>query len=233
MERGILIVHGRHSGGAENMKQSWFRDFLGWIVLSAFVLVPFIIFGEDVEKWINSIVAVAAGCKIATALVLFGILSLDIFLPVPSCLLSAMCGASLGVLAGFFVSFFAMTASALVGFAVGRFCSTLANRLIGSNGHLLDRAMPTKKPVFLFLMRPVPVLSECSAVYAGLKGYQLKSSVVCLLLGNAVVSMVYALIGHYGRANDSFVPSFIAVIILSGIGFLFATLFCKRSPKVI
>ncbi len=207
------------------------RGMSSWAVLTALVLIPFFVFGEDVERAIDSFIAYASGNKAATALVLFTVLALDIVLPVPSCLLSAMCGAALGLFAGFAVSFLAMTVSALCGFALGRFCTSVGTKLVGSKARKLDNVMSRRRPVFLFLMRPVPVLAECSAVYAGLKGYPAKGSIMYMLMGNAVISAVYATIGMCGKANDSFVPSFVAVIVLSGAGALLTPFLGRRRGR--
>ncbi len=191
-----------------------------WAILITIVLIPFFIFEESVNNRINVLVSENGGNTFALAAILFAVLASDIFLPVPSCLLSAMCGAFLGPVLGFIVSFAAMSVSGVIGFFIGSTASSLARRLISDNEKSLE-SNAKSGPFMLFILRPVPVLAECSCVYAGLKRYNFTKCVVWLSVGNAVISAVYAVIGHFGRANDSFVPAFAAVVVLSGIGFLF------------
>lgn len=191
-----------------------------WAILITIVLIPFFIFEESVNNRINVLISENGGNTFALAAILFAVLASDIFLPVPSCLLSAMCGAFLGPVLGFIVSFAAMSVSGVIGFFIGSSASSLARRLISDNEKSLE-SNAKSGPFMLFILRPVPVLAECSCVYAGLKRYNFTKCLVWLSVGNAVISAVYAVIGHFGRANDSFVPAFAAVVVLSGIGFLF------------
>lgn len=203
-----------------------------WAILITIVLIPFFIFEESINTWINHLLNQNSGNTLALAVILFAILASDIFLPIPSCLLSAMCGAFLGPVFGFTVSFAAMTISSLVGYFIGRSASTLALKLIGENESSLAKSAKSGS-FMLLILRPVPVLAECSCVYAGLKRYNFLTCAFYCSIGNAIISIVYAIIGHLGRANDSFIPAFVAVIILSGVGFLYGKLFHKENlpPK--
>lgn len=197
-----------------------FKSMAIWAILITIVLIPFFIFEERINSWINVLISENSGNTFALAAILFAVLASDIFLPVPSCLLSAMCGAFLGPVLGFIVSFSAMSVSGVIGFFIGSTASSLARKLISDNEKSLE-SNAKSGPFMLFILRPVPVLAECSCVYAGLRRYNFAKCVVWLSVGNAVISAVYAVIGHFGRANDSFVPAFAAVVVLSGIGFLF------------
>lgn len=197
-----------------------FKSMAIWAILITIVLIPFFIFEESVNNRINVLISENGGNTFALAAILFAVLASDIFLPIPSCLLSAMCGAFLGPVLGFIVSFAAMSVSGVIGFFIGSSASSLARRLISDNEKSLE-SNAKSGPFMLFILRPVPVLAECSCVYAGLRRYNFTKCLVWLSVGNAVISAVYAVIGHFGRANDSFVPAFAAVVVLSGIGFLF------------
>lgn len=203
---------------------SGFRHAAVWAALVAAVLVPFFLFEENINAWISARVDDCAGNVGAVAVLLFAVLASDIVLPVPSCLASSMCGMFLGPWLGFGVSFAAMTASSLAGFLIGRFAAPLGERLLGSDLETMERHAASRGAVMLFLLRSVPVLAECSCVYAGLKRYPWGAAILWLSLGNAAVSAVYAAIGHWGRADDSFVPAFAAVAVLSGLGFLWQVL---------
>lgn len=194
------------------------KSWVTWAALAAAVILPFLVFGESVDAWIKSLLDANKGNEPVTALVLFAVLAADIFLPVPSCLLSALCGVMLGPYCGFAVSFAAMSTSAFTGYLIGRFMTSLAAWMLAGNSRRIEAVASSRSAIMLFVLRPVPVLAECSCVYAGLRRYPFKASAFWLTLGNATVSAVYAAIGHLGRADDSFVPAFAAVIVLSGLG---------------
>lgn len=166
-----------------------------WAILATLVLVPFFLFEEDVHRLAESVLASSRDNLLLSALVLFLFLASDILLPVPSCLVSTACGSVLGVCLGFFVSFAAMTASSAIGYAIGRCSSNFAGSISGNSFSRLEDAERKFGPVFLFLMRPVPVLAESSVVYAGVCRYNMASSAFWVLLGNAAVSAFYAVLG--------------------------------------
>lgn len=203
-----------------------------WAILITIVLIPFFIFEESINSWINVLIRENADNTFILAAILFAVLASDIFLPIPSCLLSAMCGAFLGPVLGFIVSFAAMSVSSVIGFFIGSTASSLARRLMSDNEKSLE-SNAKSGPFMLFILRPVPVLAECSCVYAGLRRYNFTKCLVWLSVGNAVISAVYAAIGHFGRANDSFVPAFAAVVVLSGIGFLFGKISNRKTKTEI
>lgn len=207
-----------------------YKQLIVWTTLALIVLIPFFIFEGSVNAKINALLSENHGNALAIAAILFTALSLDIFLPVPSCLLSAMCGAFLGPCIGFLTSFLAMTANGFAGFFIGRSFSSLARGLIGGNSGALD-STASRGPFMLFILRPVPVLAECSSVYAGLRRYPFRKSALWLTCGNAAVSAVYVAIGHLGRAFDSPLPAFATVIILSGLGFLCGKIVDKKRDR--
>lgn len=191
------------------------KNILLWAILATLVLVPFFLFEADVARFAETSLAAARGDILFSALVLFLFLASDIFLPVPSCLVSAACGSVLGVYLGFLVSFSAMTVSSVIGYAIGRFFASFARRISGAS---------ISKPIFLLAMRPVPVLAECSIVYAGIRRYSVAQCAFWTTLGNIVVSAVYAGIGAFGAERDSVLPAFIATAILSGFAFIMGRL---------
>lgn len=202
------------------MTSKFFKPLITWIILITLVLIPFFIYENDINEIINTLISNNNENLFALASILFLILASDIFLPIPSCLLSAMCGTFLGPYFGFAVSFAAMSASSFLGYFIGRFFNSLALKIIAQNSSKIKNLTNSNNSFMLFALRPVPVLAECSCVYAGLNNYPLKQSAFWMLLGNAVISFVYAIIGHLGRASDSFVPAFLAVVGLSTIGFI-------------
>jgi len=182
------------------------------------ILVPFFIWEAPLAAWFDDRMREAQGRPGLAAAVLFLLLASDIFLPVPSSLVSTSCGLVLGLWPGFLVSFMAMNVSAGAGYAVGRFSSPLALRLVGRSEHAaLTRRAAAEGRWFLLVLRPVPVLAEASVVFSGLARQPVRQAVPAMLAGNAVVSLVYAAVGAYGRSGASVVPAFAATLLVSGL----------------
>ena len=196
------------------------KKILLWAILATLVLVPFFLFEEDIARFAETSLAAARGNILFSALVLFLFLASDIFLPVPSCLVSTACGGVLGVYFGFLVSFSAMTVSSIIGYVIGRFFASFARRISRASILEMGNGSLSSKPIFLLAMRPVPVLAECSIVYAGIRRYSATQCAFWTTLGNIVVSAVYAGIGAFGVARDSVLPAFLATAIFSGLAFI-------------
>lgn len=208
-----------------------FRIFMLWAAMTALVVIPFLIFGEDINRWILDAVDSTKDDRITVALLLFSVLALDIFFPVPSCLVSTLCAVLLGPWLGFSVSFSAMCTSAAIGYLIGLGCAPLAGKLMNASEESMDSYSDRMGAIYLLLLRPVPVLSECSAVYAGMRRVAPSVCILWLGLGNAVVSAVYAVVGALGRSTDSPLPAFGAALLLSGACYALGKLkgrSCKR-----
>ena len=160
--------------------------------------------------------------KTLVAVILFLVLASDIFLPVPSSIASTACGLVLGPVLGFAVSFLAMSASAASGYALGRFASGTAARIVGASDMAALREFQRRAgPWTLLALRPVPVLSEVSAVFAGIGRIPVVPTALQLVLGNAVVSLVYVLVGaFFADAERGSWLAFLAAMAVSGVFFL-------------
>ncbi len=206
------------------------RLLLLFAVILILIIVPFLLWGDDVNEWFTSQLwfeedgKLASGYRGAAALVMFALLASDILIPVPSSLVSTCCGLFLGFFEGFFVSFAAMCVSAAFGYILGRFFSDYAKRLVG------DREMSALKHFqgntrgwWLLLLRPVPVLAEASVLLSGMGHQPFRRAAIEVLVGNAVVSAVYAAVGAAGGKSDSMLLAFAGTIAISGLCMLVAT----------
>ena len=193
-----------------------------FLFVSAVVLATFFLWGERIDAWTQKVVEKAADDKTLVAVILFLVLASDIFLPVPSSLASTACGLVLGPVLGFAVSFLAMSASAASGYALGRFASGAAARLVGAADMAALREFQRRAgPWTLLALRPVPVLSEVSAVFAGIGRIPVVPTALQLALGNAVVSLVYVLVGaFFADAERGSWLAFLAAMAVSGVFFL-------------
>ncbi len=196
-----------------------------WLLLlvGAAILVPFAFFGEPIERWCQAAMEQGTFPRWQGAGLLFALLALDIFLPVPSSLATTWCGVLLGCFGGFLLSFAAMTVSALLGIALGRWSAPLAARMIGAREQQALESFFARAGLWVLIaLRAVPVLAEASVLFAGVVRMPLRQAVPMILLGNAVVSLVYAWVGSWGRSADAMVPAFLASMVISGILMLVA-----------
>jgi uncharacterized membrane protein YdjX (TVP38/TMEM64 family) len=81
-----------------------------FLLTVAFILISFALFGNQIEQWTRAFVDSNAGWW-TTAAVFAGLLALDIFLPVPSSLVSTAAGALLGFWGGVVISWTGMSAA--------------------------------------------------------------------------------------------------------------------------
>ncbi len=205
------------------MKQHFpWRAFALFLFVSAVVLATFLLWGDALDAWTKAAIDRAADNRVQVALILFLVLASDILLPIPSSLASTLCGLLLGAFLGFWVSFAAMSVSAAAGYLLGRFASGWAKRLIGVNDMVALQTFQRRcGPWVLLALRPVPILAEASAVFAGIGRYPWGQASVQLALGNAAVSLVYALVGAYfAQTEEASWLAFLAAMAVSGLFFL-------------
>jgi uncharacterized membrane protein YdjX (TVP38/TMEM64 family) len=144
------------------------RPMRSWIILSvlllALILGPFLLFEARMNACVESLLAAQAS-KGAIAAGIASVLALDVFLPVPSSIVSTAAGALLGFAAGVAVSTAGMTAGCMLGYVCGqKFGVPLVRRMVR------ERDLEEVTARFrggadwaLATMRPVPVLAEASA----------------------------------------------------------------------
>lgn len=168
-----------------------------WLILLAIPIVPFAALvlggGDPFESWARAV----AGRPALAAAVCFSLLVSDVFLPIPSSLVSIVSGQSLGALAGGMVNWLGLSLGHAAGFlAARRWGRPLAARFVGSQG--LKRAGDTSATgaaVALILTRPVPVLAEAFSMFAGLTSFGFGRFLAILLIANAPHSFIYSWAG--------------------------------------
>jgi uncharacterized membrane protein YdjX (TVP38/TMEM64 family) len=171
------------------------RWALGGAVTIAAILLPFAVFQESMDAWTLRQLQTPAGTA-SIAMLIVTLLMVDLLLPVPSSVVSTMAGALLGFPAGFAASLVGMTLGCQMGYALGRCAVPLARRVI-ADGELARVAQHVnRRGIWAFaVMRPIPVLAEASAFWAGVMVVSPLRFFVVTLVANAGVSGVYAAIG--------------------------------------
>ncbi len=201
------------------------------ILLVALVIVPFLIFGEAIDSRIANFIERGRAHPWSAALVLGGLLAVDVLAPIPSSLVSTACGALLGFWCGLLTSFAGMTISVLLGLLLGRLAAPVAQRALRPSEVATLRRMHNRWGLWMLAAaRPVPVLAEASVLFAGLARFSWSGALPLLLLGNLAVSAVYAACGALASEHDATLLSFVAAALLSGVALWLARGLGRRRP---
>ena len=216
------------------MKQRTIRALYRWlsviIALLAFILVPFFLFESTTEntafQYLHANQETGIVATVAAAL-----LALDVFLPIPSSIISTTVGSVLGMAAGTVVSFVGMTTGCVLGWYFGqRVGGPSAGALLGDREYERLRSLFSRYGALaISLCRPVPVAAEASIILAGASGMTFKKSIGVAALSSFGVSLVYASIGAYAFNIQSFLFAFLGAILLPVLFFLLYRLTTKRS----
>lgn len=195
-----------------------------WVILVgvmfALVIVPFLIFEKQFEQ-LGIWLAEGHASGWASAATIGSLLALDVFLPVPSSIVSTGAGVLLGFWRGAIVIWIGMTLGCVIGYAFGARAAGAARKLVGADG--LTRAasvMDRHGAWALVLCRPIPVLAESSVVFAGLVRTPLGPFTWLTTLANLGIALAYAAVGAFSMRVQSFLLTFIAALALPGIAML-------------
>jgi len=194
-------------------KHRWL--LLGLLIL-AFILIPFFLFGDRIGVWTQNLLDFASERSALVAVTLGMLLAIDILLPVPSSVVSTAAGLFLGFAGGTMTSLVGMTMSCTVGFWLGlRFGRPIASRMVGSSElQRLERISRQVGDWVIVVARPVPVLAEASVLLAGMSRMPTYRFMLLTTLSNLGISLVYAAIGALSATLNSFLLAVAASILV-------------------
>jgi uncharacterized membrane protein YdjX (TVP38/TMEM64 family) len=205
------------------------RWALLWTALIALVLVPFFLFEDEFNALAGRIATGEVSSSLA-ALAIGALLALDVFLPVPSSIVSTAAGVLLGLWPGASVVWAGMTAGSLVGYFVGVRSAPLARRLVGAVGLARAAELADRYGTWaVVLCRPVPVLAEATVVFAGLVRAPLRRFLWLTAGSNLGIAVGYAAIGAFSMRLDSFLIAFVGAVAVPGVALIAARWLQKRS----
>jgi len=205
------------------------RWALLWFLLLALVLLPFLVFEKQFEQ-LATWLAQGNASGWATAGAIGALLALDVFLPVPSSIVSTGAGVLLGFWRGAAVVWIGMTLGCLVGYAFGARAAGAARRLVGdaSLAHA-GTVMERHGQWAILLCRPVPVLAEASVVFAGLVRTPLVPFLALTAGSNLGIALAYAAVGASSMEAQSFLLTFLGALALPGLALLAGRLWLGAS----
>lgn len=166
-------------------------------------IVPFLFFGASLEAWLQALAEDPPSPTITFALVV-GLLSTDIFLPIPSSLISTLSGWQLGWFWGTLATWMGMNLGAVLGFAVARrWGQPLALWFSNSDDLQRMRIVNDKYgPLVLVLTRAMPVFAEAGVLIAGIHQLSWRRFLPAILLSNLGIGMAYAWFGDFAERHQ-------------------------------
>jgi uncharacterized membrane protein YdjX (TVP38/TMEM64 family) len=200
-------------------------------LMFALIIIPFLIFEKQFEA-LGTWLAEGHASGWASASIIAALLALDVFLPVPSSIVSTGAGVLLGFWRGAAVIWIGMTVGCAIGYAFGAKAAGAARRMVGEDG--LARAstvMDRHGSWALVVCRPIPVLAESSVVFAGLVHSPVQSFVWMTTLSNLGIALAYAAVGAYSMEVQSFLLTFVAALALPGVAMLAGKLWLTRQRR--
>lgn len=189
-------------------------------VMFALIIIPFLIFEKQFEA-LGTWLAEGHASGWASAATIGGLLALDVFLPVPSSIVSTGAGVLLGFWRGAAVIWVGMTVGCAIGYAFGAKAEGAARRLVGTDG--LARAhqiMERHGNWAIVLCRPIPVLAESSVVFAGVVRSPIRPFAWMTTLSNLGIALAYAAVGAFSMEMQSFLLTFVAALAIPGVAML-------------
>ncbi len=171
--------------------------------------------GIDISGWLQAQLASAGA---GSALVVIGLLAVDLFLPVPSSLVMILSGAAFGVWWGGLLALVGSIGGEWMGFELVRRYGKRASRRIVSDDDLewLSRMFATHGAAAVVVSRALPILMETMSVVAGFSTMSRAMFLWTSLLGTAPIVFVYAYAGAASRQAGSLVPAVVMTIAIAG-----------------
>lgn len=214
-----------------NQSVALFRWCSLLVGLISFVIVPFFLFGATTEAWAHALFD-SSPHRWILAVAIGSLLAIDVFLPIPSSMVSTTAGSALGVTLGALVSFLGMSASCALGWLAGAHLGKpVADLVLGSQEMgRMRRLLGRHGLVAVVLCRPVPVAAEASVILAGTAGLNFGRTMLVSSLANLGISAVYAIVGAQARETRSFLYAFLAAVFLPTACFLAYRAFAGPRP---
>ncbi|MFT5684827.1 MAG: 3-dehydroquinate synthase [Myxococcota bacterium] len=172
-----------------------------WVVvavgLMVLILVPLPLLGPGIDSWISQLGGAHIG-PLPVAGGVIALLTIDVFVPVPSSIVATVAGHQLGFFGGAAAIWVGLTLGCLVGYAVGqRVGSRRLAAFVGEAEVARARRWLAQHRggAGLALSRAVPMVSEATILLTGAVGAPLKRTALICALANTGVAMAYAAVG--------------------------------------
>ena len=176
-------------------------------------VLPFLFFGGQFNNWLRGLAEDPPSSSATTVLVV-GLLTTDILLPIPSSVVSTLSGWQLGWWRGTLASWTGLNIGSLFGFALARQWGQ-PFALFFSKAEDLERMRNVSDrygPAVLVFTRAIPVFAEASVLISGIHQLAWRRFLPAVLLSNLGISIAYAAFGDFAERNQ-WLPFALAVAI--------------------
>lgn len=181
-----------------------FRTFPLMCVVLLVPVLPFLLFGESFQGWLED-VRNDPPPPIATAGLVVGLLSTDIFLPIPSSVVMTLAGGQLGKWLGTLAAWLGLSLGAAAGFAMARKWGQRFATWFTKEEDLkrMESLNDRFGPLILMLTRAMPVFAEASVLIAGIHRLAWRRFLPAVLLSNLGIAIAYSVFGEYAAQRNS------------------------------
>ena len=191
------------------------------LVFLLMVIVPFLLWDEAIHEFTTQYLLEAGNLEIAGMVVT--LLTLDVFLPVPSSVVGTGSGLLLGWQLGFLSTFTGLMLGSLLGFAVGHlFRHTFFHRYFADNEfRQVSYDLANYGFLLMIAFRGVPILAEMSVLAAGFHRYSFSRFLIAMVISNSILAALHAYLGVNASHSESdyfFILSFL-IIPVTGYAF--------------
>jgi membrane protein DedA with SNARE-associated domain len=175
-----------------------FRPLVLILLAMLVPLLPFLAWASEINAWYQQYVDHPPAAHITVALVV-GSLATDIFLPIPSSVVSTLAGSQLGTWGATAASFVGMSIGAIIGFAVARVWGRPLAMWFSKEADLqrMEELSAKLGPTVLVVTRAVPILSEAGVLLMGMNRLTWRKFLPPVLLSNLGLSFAYAISGEH------------------------------------
>jgi uncharacterized membrane protein YdjX (TVP38/TMEM64 family) len=188
------------------------RQFLAPFLASTVLVILVFVFFEDVEAYIENMIAVSQTNKVEYIWISGLFLSSDILLPVPSSIIMYANGLVLGTLWGTALSMVCALISSCVGYLLGILS---AKTLRSAKREEATNILNKYGVVGIIISRGVPILSESISYTAGYMRMKFRTFFILNVIGYLPITLLYAYFGSLGNDLNIFLYCFAASLLIS------------------
>ena len=178
------------------------------------------VLGLSLEPWARSWMADAGP---SGALIVAGLLAIDILIPVPSSLVMILSGAAFGVWWGSLIAFIGSVGGEWLGFELARkYGTSLSSRFIGDEAERrrMNDLLVTHGAAAIAATRALPVVMETMSIVAGLSAMRRSTFLIASAIGTAPIVIVYAYAGAMSKETGSLVPAIVILLAVAAVGWI-------------
>lgn len=190
------------------------KQFLGPFLASSILVILVFVFFEDLEAYIENLIALSQSNKQEYVWISGLFLSSDILLPVPSSIIMYANGLVLGTIWGTLLSMLCALISSCVGYVLGLLS---AKTLRASKREEATNILNKYGVIGIIVSRGVPILSESISYTAGYMRMKFKTFFVLNVIGYLPITLLYAYFGSLGSDLNIFLYCFAASLLISVI----------------